>query len=149
METASDLGLIWNLLLNAMRAGCACTPTAIYKHCSWLISQVCHFLMIEHMLILLYLQCCLNFVLLIVIKYNKLSQNKYTEKHSSSSDSLHFIMASLVHRVKLWKVWAQKDYILIHHAVQSGKHLIVSKFFICFKIHNTLLPLFIKTLSLT
>lgn len=77
-----------------MRAGCACTPTAIYKHCSWLISQVCHFLMIEHMLILLYLQCCLNFVLLIVIKYNKLSQN--TQKNT---------VPPVIPYILLWHHW--------------------------------------------
>lgn len=77
-----------------MRAGCACTPTAIYKHCSWLISQVCHFLMIEHMLILTYLQCCLNFVLLIVIKYNKLSQN--TQKKT---------VPPVIPHILLWHHW--------------------------------------------
>lgn len=50
--------------------------------------------MIEHMLILPYLQCCLNFVLLIVIKYNKLSQN--TQKNT---------VPPVIPYILLWHHW--------------------------------------------
>lgn len=69
--------------------------------------------MIEHMLILLYLQCCLNFVLLIVIKYNKLSQN--TQKKT---------VPPVIPHILLWHHWFVLKY-TIHccHCLLKRYHL--------------------------